>query len=133
MDTSDQSDKRAIADLRRRWIAAMGAGDVGQLRQLMTEDVVVVHGSGLTVSGRETVARDLERYFATGSTISQEVEPQEVVVAGDWGFERALVRSSIRQADSGRVTEVKSNTWTLVRRGADGAWRVARTIGVIIQ
>jgi len=132
MRNDDQRDEAAIAALRQRWIEAMADGDAGRLAEFMTEDIVVVHGNGRTVSGRETVAEDLRRYFATGA-ISQVVEPQEIVVSADWAFERAMVRSSLRAAGSERSTEVTSNTWTLLRRDPGAGWRVARTIGVVVS
>jgi uncharacterized protein (TIGR02246 family) len=130
MNQDHEADKAAIDDLRRRWLEALADGNVNQLRGLMSEDVVVVHGNGRTVSGRETVVEDLRASFVKWR-VNERVEPDELIVSGDWAFERARVWTTVRPVGSNEATEIRSSTFTLLRRDPGTGWRVARAIGVV--
>jgi uncharacterized protein (TIGR02246 family) len=118
-----------IRHVSQRWTEAVALADVEQLRQLMTEDVVVVHGNGQTVGGREAVATHLARSFVD-YRIRQRVEAEETVVANDWAFERARVHTTMTPRRGGASREFHSLTLTILRNDGHG-WRVARTIGVV--
>jgi ketosteroid isomerase-like protein len=98
----------------------------------MTDDIVVIHGNGRALSGREEVIADLARSFER-FRVRQRVEFDETIIAGDWAFDRARVHSSITPRDGGATREFDSRTITLLKRAAFGEWAVARTIGVVEQ
>jgi ketosteroid isomerase-like protein len=50
---TDDTDQIAIRDVSRRWTAAVAAGDLDTLGRLMTGDIVVIHGNGRTLTGRD--------------------------------------------------------------------------------
>jgi uncharacterized protein (TIGR02246 family) len=62
MDSSStsatDSDSSKIAALREAWLAAVKASDADSLAQMLTDDVVVVHGNGRCVCGKEAVRAD---------------------------------------------------------------------------
>ena len=70
-----------IRRLAIRWTAAVEAGDVELLGQMMTEDIVVIHGNGRLLSGKQAVMDDFARAFEVFS-VQQTVEPEETIVAG---------------------------------------------------
>jgi ketosteroid isomerase-like protein len=98
----------------------------------MTEDIVVIHGNGRMVEGREAVLADFTQSFGS-LTVKQTVEFEETVVAADWAFDRATVHSTISAGEGGIPKHFQSRTITILRREPSQTWRVARTIGVVVQ
>ena len=127
----DPSEAAKIRQVSQRWTEAMGQADVEQLRQLMTDDVVVVHANGQTLGGRDAVAEHLARSFAD-FRIQQRVHSEETVIANEWAFERARVHTTMSPRQGGAARDFLSVTLTILRNDGFG-WRVARTIGVIEQ
>jgi uncharacterized protein (TIGR02246 family) len=126
-----REDVSGVRQVSQRWSDAVAVADVSGLRQLMTDDVVVVHANGETVIGTDAVAAHLARSFAE-YRIQQRVEPEETVVANDWAFERARVHTTMTARSTGLARQFDSVTLTILRRDG-GRWRVARTIGVVEQ
>lgn len=80
MDTFPDPDSNtvtsSIAAVRQAWLDAVRAGDAERLAAMVTDDVVVVHGNGRCVHGRDELKTDflivansrdpmLERLFKT--------------------------------------------------------------------
>lgn len=98
----------------------------------MTEDVVVIHGNGRAISGRDAVMADLVRSFEN-FRVTQTVESEKTVVFGDWAFDRARVFTAITPRTGTEARHFDSRTLTILRRGGSSGWSVARAIGVIVQ
>jgi len=123
---------RAIRELSERWTAALASGDMASLEQLMTGDIVVVHGNGRVVAGVRDVSEDLRRGLER-ARIEQTVSPDETVVMGEWAFERARVHTRVTTGSNAATNESDSQTLSILRKGGEGRWRVARVIGVLEQ
>jgi uncharacterized protein (TIGR02246 family) len=122
-----------IQDIRRiatRWTDAVCSGEIDQLGNLMTDDIVVIHGDGRLVCGKEAVMRDIARSLQDLS-VQQTVKSDETVVVGEWAFDRATVHTAVKSRRSGDTRQFDSRSVTILRKQSDGDWRVARTIGVI--
>jgi uncharacterized protein (TIGR02246 family) len=129
------SSDEEIQDIRRvaiRWTAAVETGDIEQLGRLMTEDIVVIHGNGRLVRGKEAVMNDFARSLEDFS-VQQRVESEETIVAGEWGFDRGKVHTTISSRKSGDIKQFDSRGITILRKQSGLGWRVARVIGVICQ
>jgi len=132
--TSSSPDQE-IQEIRRlaiRWTAAVEAGDIELLGRLMTDDIVVIHGNGRLVCGKEAVMNDTARSLQDLS-VQQRVESEETVVAGEWAFDRAKVHTTISSRKSSDTKQFDSRSITILRKQRDLGWRVARVIGVICQ
>jgi uncharacterized protein (TIGR02246 family) len=124
-----------IQEIRRlaiRWTAALEAGDIELLGQLMTDDIVVIHGNGRLVCGKEAVMKDSARSFEDFS-VQQRVESEETIVAGEWAFDRAKVHTTINSRKNRDTKQFDSRSVTILRKQSGLGWRVARVIGVICQ
>jgi ketosteroid isomerase-like protein len=75
-----------IAALREDWIAAVKASDADRLSAMVTDDVVVVHGNGRCVCGKNELRADFLKGFAQFA-IDQRVSSAEVIVNDKWAFE----------------------------------------------
>jgi len=124
------SDSSKIAALRQAWLAAVKASDAESLAQMLTDDVVVVHGNGRCVCGKEAVRADfLERFrrFA----IDQRVSPTEVIVREKWAFEISEVESELTPIEGGQQVHAHSRTIVVLSRQSDASWRVCRVLGLL--
>jgi uncharacterized protein (TIGR02246 family) len=124
----DPSEVSRIRHVSQRWADALAVGDLELLRQLMTEDVVVIYGNGQRLHGRDAVMAHLAQSLAE-YRIRQRVEPEETVVAHDWAFERSRVHTTMTARHGGGSLEFHSLTLTILRNEG-GPWCVARTMGV---
>jgi len=85
---------RAIAAVRQVWLDATEAGDAERLADMVTDDVVVVHGDGRCLHGGE----DLKADSLKGSerfSLEQQISAAEVVVRGTWAFEISQIESRL--------------------------------------
>ena len=130
-DENPKSEVEAIRQLAQQWTQAAGASDVEKLGSLMTQDIVVVHGNGRVVAGKRAVMDDVMSSL-TKVRLSQEVRPEETIIAGDWAFDRARVHTTVTSIEGGDVQEFDSQTFTILHKESPQGWRVARAIGVQI-
>jgi uncharacterized protein (TIGR02246 family) len=114
-----------------RWTAAIEAGNLEQLAQLMTDDIVVIHGNGRVVSGKKAVMDDFAQSVRS-FVVQQTVDSEETVIAGEWAFDRANVHTAMCSREGGDTNHFDSRTVTILRKKSLG-WCVARAIGVVDQ
>jgi len=119
-----------VAAVRQAWLDAVGAGDVERLAAFVTHDVVVVHGNGRCVHGRDELKADFLKAFESFS-IEQNVSSAEVVVRGRWAFEIADVESRLTPHRGGESTAVHSTTIVALNRQSDGSWKIGRVLGLL--
>ena len=134
MDTFPAPDSNSVASsvaaVRQAWLDAVRTGDIERLAAMVTDDVVVVHGNGRCVRGREDLKADFLKGFESFS-IEQNVSSTEVVVRGGWAFEIAEVESKLTPQCGGESTHVHSTTIVALNRQSDGSWKVGRVLGVL--
>jgi len=128
---SQDEEIQAIRRAAILWTAAVEAGDIEALGRLMTEDIVVIHGNGRMVCGRDALMNDTARSLKDFS-VRQTVESEETIVAGEWAFDRAKVHTVISAREGGDTKQFDSRTVTILRKHSEVGWRVARVIGVMI-
>ena len=119
-----------IEKVKAAWLAAVEAGDVDGLMSLATDDVVAMHPSGKTTHGKEQLADDFRQFFAK-FRMEQTVTCEESIVAGEWAFDRSRVITKLLPLGGGEPSEIRSRAVVILRRSADGSWKVARTIAVL--
>ena len=120
----------SIAAVRQAWLDAVRAADAGRLAAMVTDDVVVVHGNGRCVCGREELREDFLKGFEAYS-IEQNVSNPEVVVRGGWAFEISEVESRLTPRRGGEATQVRSTTVVALSQQPDGSWKVGRVLGLV--
>ena len=134
MDTFPAPDINSVASsvaaVRQAWLDAVRTGDVERLVAMVTDDVVVVHGNGRCIRGRDELKADFLKGFESFS-IEQNVSSAEIIVRGRWAFEIAEVESKLTPQCGGESTHVHSITIAALNRQPDGSWKVGRVLGVL--
>src|SRR3954454_16475171 len=114
-----------IESLFKAWMAAVAAGDVEGVVDLIAEDCEFWSNGAPPMRGRETV-RAVLRDFYRRYNHRQEVERHELVVAGDLALVRGIEHNVLSPVDGGADIHHRQRAFTVLRRQPDGRWRFAR-------
>ncbi|MEZ0170509.1 SgcJ/EcaC family oxidoreductase [Microvirga sp. TS319] len=121
-------DEKAIRELVAAWMAASLEGNVAKVLSLMTEDVIFM------VPGRDPFGREA---FAAASRSMEGMRLEgtsdilELQVMGDWAFMRCHIDMTITPPNAREPVRRSGHTLTLLRKGADGRWRLARDANLL--
>jgi uncharacterized protein (TIGR02246 family) len=121
-------DARQIRELIDSWIAASNAGDVPALMDMMTDDVIFMT-PGRPPFGKAEFAADSER--VKGAAIDAHAEVQEIDVFGP----RAYIRNHVRvelSAPGQPARRMSGYAMSVLRKEADGRWRIARDANLVM-
>jgi uncharacterized protein (TIGR02246 family) len=129
-DSSIDSDVSKIAAVREAWLAAVKVGDANRLADMATDDVVVVHGNGRCVCGKQELKADFLDGFARFA-IEQRVLSADVIVRNKWAFEIGEVESTLTPLHEGAQIQAHSRTVVVLARQRDASWRVCRVLGLV--
>jgi uncharacterized protein (TIGR02246 family) len=121
-------DEKVIRALVETWFAASKAGDVATVLSLMTDDVIFM------VPGQEPFGK--ERFAAAsegmgGMKIDGTYDIQEIEIIGDWAYMRNHIRMSMTLPGHEAPVRRSGYTLTLLRKEADGQWRLARDANLL--
>ena len=106
------------------------ASEADSIAEMLTDDVVVVHGNGRCVCGKEAVRADFLEGFKRFA-IDQKVSPTEVIVGEKWAFEISEVESELTPTQGGQQVHARSITVVVLSRQSDASWRVCRVLGLL--
>lgn len=126
-DDEPTEDERAIRELVDTWMEATAAGDVSTVLDLMTDDVL------FTVPGQEPFGKDA---FEAMSAEMEDVQIEgtsdvrELEVLGDWAYLRNYIEMTMSPPD-GEPIDRSGYTLTILRKEADGRWRLARDANLV--
>jgi ketosteroid isomerase-like protein len=96
--------------------------------EYLSDDIVMMHPNRTAVVGKDANRADLVAAFDKFS-VEQTVETDEVVVAGEWAFDRSRATTILTPALGGVPVTARTKTITILRRHPDGSWKIARVIG----
>lgn len=106
---------------------AVNKGDVEAEVNRFTEDGIYMWPDAPAIEGREALREWFERRFARVEA-HIESRTEELVVSGDWAFERGTSVVRVRQKNSTHVDTVRGKHINILRRQPDGSWKIARRI-----
>lgn len=117
----------AINALRDSIQAAEVAGNADGMLALLADDVVNMPPDAPAVIGKPAVS-DMFRTFLQSTSIAVQYDSQEVVVSGDWAFDRRTYSGTMTpKAGGAAVSETGKYLWVL-HKDAAGSWKFARII-----
>jgi len=120
-------DERAIRELVATWMTASQAGDIDTVLGLMTDDVVFM------VPGREPFGKEAFAAASrsmTGVRMEGSSDIRELVVLGDIAYLRNHIAMTITPP-GGTPVRRAGYTLTILRKGQDGRWRLARDANLL--
>jgi uncharacterized protein (TIGR02246 family) len=127
--SSQLTDEQQIRNVIDRWCEASAAGDLTAQFNLMTLDVIFL------TPGRAPMRRD---EFAAGFRAMTEIaiiecrsNVQEITVGGDLAVCWNLLEVSFTPIEGGETRKHAGNTFTALRRGTDGQWRIWRDANLL--
>lgn len=120
-------DERAIHQVVEDWFTATKTGDAETILGLMTDDVV------FSVVGQEPFGKETFEAAAkqpAGMNIDGASEIREINVLGDWAYIRTYIQISM-SVDGGEPVRRSGYTLSILRKGSDGKWRIARDANLL--
>jgi uncharacterized protein (TIGR02246 family) len=120
-------DEHAIRELVATWFAASEAGDVQTVLGLMSDDAIFMV-PGAQPFGKQAFAQAAENMKRV--RVEGHGEIHELQVMGDWAYLRNHIRVTITPPN-GRAVKQAGYTLTILRKEADGRWRVVRDANLL--
>lgn len=120
-------DEKAIRDLVALWMTASEKGDIDTVLGLMSDDVVFM------TPGREPFGKEAFRQQSGAMKdmkIKGKNEIHEIQVLGGWAYIRNHIEMTMTIPGQEPVRR-KGYTLTLLRKEADGQWRLARDANLL--
>ncbi len=126
--TDVQADEKAIQDLVDTWLVASAQGDHETVLELMTDDVVFM------VPDQEPFGKEAFKAISEqmkGVRMKAEHEIKELHVLGDWAYLRGRLNITMTPQGGGAPAHRSGYTLTLLQKGTDGKWRIARDANLV--
>ncbi len=120
-------DEQAIRTLVESWMVASRNGDLDTVLSLMTDDVVFMV-PGRNPFGKEAFAAASQAMAGTRMEGTSEIV--ELQVLGEWAFIRNRIEVTATPTDGASIRR-SGYTLTLLRKEADGRWRLARDANLL--
>jgi len=120
-------DEKAIRELVETWMEATKRGDRAAVLDLMSNDVVFM-APGAEPFGKTAFAESFESMKAV--KIEGRAEIVELQVLGEWAFVRNRLEVKMEPPNAAPVHRA-GYTLTLLRKEADGRWRLARDANLL--
>jgi uncharacterized protein (TIGR02246 family) len=125
------ADLEAINQLRQHDVEASKAWDVETLVSLWTDDIVSIPQDGQPVIGKEANRNSLLKLKEASKDIDiaeYNMAFNELKVIGDWAFEWGTFTGTIKSKDGGETLQSSGKLFRVLKRDADGSWKVARSM-----
>ena len=123
--TRDAAADLAAHQAHEAYVTAINSNNLDSLLGMLTDDVVFLSAHEPVMVGKAAVRPWLQAYLTAYRT-HWDKPVQEVVVSGNWTFERYSYTSTDTARAGGAV--VRDTGWGLLlyHHDSDGKWRVAR-------
>ena len=126
-----EEDLAAIEDLHRRDMEAARRGDFAALRGVVDDEAVMLAPGSQARRGRRELdaAFDaMSRSAKTHEVLQYDLAFEEVKVLGEYAWEWGSITGSMREVATGDISRSAFHVMRILRRQADGSWRVYRSI-----
>ena len=125
-----EADAKAIQALVQAWGAAVETGDVAEVMNLYTDDIVRMPADAPTIRGKQAIEEAFRGGFELFSIeVIWPVEgTEEIIVADDWAFHLSEYLEKFTPKAGGETFEERGKIIEILKRQPDGSWRFAREI-----
>ncbi|MDN0084133.1 nuclear transport factor 2 family protein [Crenobacter sp. SG2305] len=122
-------DERAIYTLLEAWHRATVAGDNAALLELVCDDVCFYTAGSPPLSGKEAFAAALQAN--TAFDIDYDWQVDDLAISDTLAYYCGRLRVHMRDRATGATHTRHGHTLTVLRREADGAWRISRDANLL--
>jgi uncharacterized protein (TIGR02246 family) len=126
--TSSTTEADAIRRLYQAFVAAKLARDVERELSFVTDDAVYTPPGMPDIAGKAALRAWWTSREAADSLEVFELDPGEIVVAGDLAYSRGTSTSRFRNRRTGQISNQVVRHLDILRRRPDGHWLIARHI-----
>jgi uncharacterized protein (TIGR02246 family) len=126
------TNEHAIRDIVARWHSATAAGDVDTVLGLMTDDVVFLVAGRPPMRGRDAFERGLRGLLAQ-HRIESSGGIKEIGISGSLAYCWSELSVRVTPLSGGNATTRAGDALSILRKQADGSWRVARDANLLVQ
>jgi ketosteroid isomerase-like protein len=119
-----EADRAAIDRIRQEFEAAENAGDAEALRRHIADDAVAMAPNMAPVRGVEGCMAFLRGWFSAFD-VDVQYRSEEIVIAGDWAFDRGTAREILTPKQGGAPFGGEAKYLWVYRR-VGGEWKQAR-------
>jgi ketosteroid isomerase-like protein len=122
---ASHAQEQAAHQAHEAYTSAINSNDVDSILELLTDDVVFLAAHAPPMIGKADLRQWLEGYVGAFQT-HWDKTVEELVVTGEWAFERYHYHSTDTPREGG--APVEDTGWGLIvyHYDPDGKWRVAR-------
>jgi len=123
---SEESVRQAISDVRTKYMEAYNRGDAASVVAFFTEDAKLLPPDTTMVSGKQGIQAF---YAPVGAGVSSglTLESMELQHGGDLAYDMGTYSVKIQPA-GGQLMEEKGKYVAILRRQADGSWKLTTSI-----
>lgn len=125
------ADIKAIEKLRETDLKASKIGDTDTLLSLMSDDIVLIYPDREPLKGIGEMRKSMEAYrkeLENIEIIQYSIVFEELLFAGDYAFEWGSYHHKYKIKNTKDELEEKGKLMRILRREADGYWKVIRSI-----
>jgi uncharacterized protein (TIGR02246 family) len=126
-----ENDEQQIRNLIETWLRATREGDVDTVLTLMTEDVVFLVPGQRPMVGRHAFGEALRAVLGKHAVESKS-DIDEISVFGDVAYCRTRLSVTVTSKHDNTPMLRTGHTLSILRRGADGKWRLARDANMVV-
>ena len=126
--TSSAKDADAIRQIYPGFVAAKLARDVERELSFVTDDAVYAPPGMPDVAGKAALRAWWTSREAADSLEAFELDPGEIVVAGDLAYSRGTSTSRFRNRRTGQISNQVVRHLDILRRQPNGQWLISRHI-----
>ena len=123
-------DVQAIRTLIETWLRATREADVEAVLALMAPDVVFLAAGQPPMVGRDAFERGMRQWMAD-HVVESRSQIEEIEVAGDMAYCRTQLKITLISKHGNTPIERSGHTLSILRKGADGKWLLARDANML--
>lgn len=116
------ADFNAVGAAHDQYATAFNSNEAKAVAAFYAEDAVLMLPGIPAIQGRQAIQAMFEEYFKHNAAKMKHT-PLDTQVSGDWAYERGKIREAVTPM-SGQPMERSLKYLAILKRQADGAWRV---------
>jgi uncharacterized protein (TIGR02246 family) len=125
---SKESDVAAIKQIWVNYVSAVEKGDAAAWLAQWDKDGIQLRPDAPQRTKQELDAQVPAAFKSRvdANDVKMMINPLEITVAGPWAYSRGLYTQDLTNKTSGVVTHVDGKFLTILRKQADGTWKIYR-------